>query len=143
MWSSTDYFEVTVHQIFADLCPFESFCKLFPALSTAYLATHTSSGRKIGTLCGTMGRINKQQMGPLYRLRQFQDTIQVNSPSIVSSNKSQSFFLPVTRTRDRRSSPEMGGGKGTGSGNSRLLFLAISCTKKERKVTSSNRSFIT
>ena len=31
MWSSTYYFEVTVHQIFADLCPFESFCKLFKA----------------------------------------------------------------------------------------------------------------
>ena len=31
MWSSTYYFEVTVHQIFADLCPFESFCKLFTA----------------------------------------------------------------------------------------------------------------
>ena len=29
MWSSTYYFKVTVHQIFADLCPFESFCKLF------------------------------------------------------------------------------------------------------------------
>ena len=27
MWSSTYYFEVTVHQIFADLCPFESFRK--------------------------------------------------------------------------------------------------------------------
>ena len=31
MWSSTYYFEVTVHQIFADLCPFERFCKLFTA----------------------------------------------------------------------------------------------------------------
>ena len=30
-WSCTYYFEVTVHQIFADLCPFESFCKLFAA----------------------------------------------------------------------------------------------------------------
>ena len=34
-----------------------------------------------------MGRINKQQMGPLYRSRQFQGTIQVNSPSFVSSDK--------------------------------------------------------
>ena len=31
MWSSIYYFEVTVHQIFADLCPFESFCKLLAA----------------------------------------------------------------------------------------------------------------
>ena len=31
MWSSTYDFEVTVHQIFADLCPFESFYKLFAA----------------------------------------------------------------------------------------------------------------
>ena len=31
MWSSTYYFEVTVNQIFAELCPFESFCKFFAA----------------------------------------------------------------------------------------------------------------
>ena len=29
MWSSTFYFEVTLHQILAELFPFESFCKLF------------------------------------------------------------------------------------------------------------------
>ena len=83
-----------------------------------------------------MGRINKQQMDPLYHSRGFQDTIQVNSPSFVSSGKS--IFLPVTM-RNHRSSPEMGSGKGTRSGNSRFLFPAISCRKKERKVTSSNR----
>ena len=31
MWSSTYYLEVSVHQIFADLCPVESFCKPFAA----------------------------------------------------------------------------------------------------------------
>ena len=31
MWSSAYYFEVTVHQILAELCPFKSFCKLFAA----------------------------------------------------------------------------------------------------------------
>ena len=47
-----------------------------PTLSTAYLATpRYSSGRKIGPLCGTVDRINKQQMGPLYCSRRFQDTV--------------------------------------------------------------------
>ena len=32
-------------------------------------------------------------MGPLYRLRRFQDTIKVNSPSFVSSGKSSSPLL--------------------------------------------------
>ena len=31
MWSSAYHFDVTVHQILAELCPFESFCKLFAA----------------------------------------------------------------------------------------------------------------
>ena len=80
-------------------------------------------------------------MGPLYCLRRVQDTIQVNSPSLISSDKSESIFFPVTGRRDCGSSPETGSGKGTRSGNSRLLFQAISCTKKEQKVTSGNRSF--
>ena len=88
-----------------------------------------------------MGRINKQQMGPLYHLRRFQDTIQVSSPSFVSSDKSESIFLPVTARRDCGTSPETGSGKGTRSGNSRFLFPVISCSKKEQKVTPSNRSF--
>ena len=109
--------------------------------STAYLTTHRySSGRKIGPLCGTMGRIDKQQMGPLYHSRRFQDTIQVNSPSFVSSDKSESILLPVTM-RDCGSSPEMGSGKGTRSGNSRSLFPVISCPEKKWKVMSGNRSF--
>ena len=45
--------------------------------------------------------------------------------------------------RNNGTSPERGSGKGSRSGNSRFLFLAISCPKKERKVTSSNRSFPT
>ena len=89
-----------------------------PTLSTAYLTTlRYSSGRKIGPLWGTMWRINKQQMGPLYCSKRFQDTIQVNSPFFVTSGKSESIFLPVTMRRDRRTSPEMGSGKGTRSGN--------------------------
>ena len=77
-------------------------------------------------------------MGPLYRSRRFQNIVQVNFPSIISLDKSESIFFPVTGTRDHGSSREMGSGKGTRSGNSWLLFLAISCTKKERKVTSGN-----
>ena len=79
-------------------------------------------------------------MGPLYRSRQFQDTIQVNSSSFVSSGKSESIFLPVITRRDCRT-PEMGSGKSTTSGNSRFLFLVISCPKKEQKVMAGNRSF--
>ena len=45
--------------------------------------------------------------------------------------------------RDRDSSPKMGSGKGTRSGNSQLLFPSIPCTKKEWKVTSSHISFFT
>ena len=102
-----------------------------------------SSGRKIGSLCATMGRFNMQQLGPLYRSRQFQDTIQINFLSFISSNKSVSIFLPVITRRNCRTSPKTGSGKGTKSGKSRFLFLAISCPKKERKVTSSNGSFST
>ena len=29
MWSSAYYFKVAVHQIVAELCPFENFCKCF------------------------------------------------------------------------------------------------------------------
>ena len=90
---------------------------------------------------GTVGRINKQQMGPLYHYRRFQDTIQVYSPSFLSSDKSESVFFPVTARRDLRTSPEMGSGKGTSSGNSWFLFLLVPCTKKEWKVMSGNRSF--
>ena len=82
-------------------------------------------------------------MGPLYRVKWFQDTIQVNSSLIVSSGKIEPIFLTVTSRRDRYPSPKTGSGKGTTSGNSRLLLPAIPCTKKERKVTSSYRSFFT
>ena len=69
-------------------------------------------------------------MGPLYRSKWFQHTIQVNSSPVISSDKVESIFLTVTLRRDRNSSPEMGSGKGTRPGNSRLLFLTIACTKK-------------
>ena len=55
-------------------------------------------------------------MGPLYHPKQIQDPIQF------------------------RTSQEMGSGKGTETGNSQLLFPAISSTKKEWKVTRSNRA---
>ena len=88
-----------------------------------------------------MGRINTQQIGPLYRSRRFQDTFQVNSHSFVSSYKSESVFLPVITRRDGETSPETGTGKDTRSGNSQFLFPAISCPEKESKVRSGNRSF--
>ena len=79
----------------------------------------------------------------LYRLKRVQDPIQVSSSPIGSSDKSESVFLPVLARRDRKASQETGSGKGTESGNSRLLFPAIPSAKKEWKVTTSNRSFVT
>ena len=90
-----------------------------------------------------IGRTDRQQMGPLYCVKQFEDSIQVNSSAFFSSDKTESIFLPVVMRRDQTTSQEMGSGKGTGSGNSRFLFLIISSIKKEWKVTPSNRSFFT
>ena len=72
-----------------------------------------------------MEKNDKQQMGPLSRSKRFQDTIQVNSSAIVTSDKIESIFFTVTSRRDQDSSPETGSGKGTRSGNSRLLFPTI------------------
>ena len=83
--------------------------------------------------CRTLGKIDRQQMGPHYRSKRFQDTIQVDSSPIVSFNKTEPIFLTVTSRRDRYPSPETGSGKGTTSGNSRLLLPAIPCTKKKKK----------
>ena len=80
-------------------------------------------------------------MGPFYHTKRLQDTIQFNSPSFYSFEKSEPIFLPVITRRDNGTSPETGSGKGTRSGNSWFLFPAISCPEKERKVTSYNRSF--
>ena len=67
-----------------------------PTLSTASptMSRH-SSGRKAGPFCGTLGRIDRQQVGPLYRLKRVQDPIQVSSSPIGHSDKSESIFLPV------------------------------------------------
>ena len=61
--------------------------------------------------------------------------------SFVSSDKSESIFLPVSTRRDRGTSPETVSGKGTRSGNFRFLFPVIFCSKNERKVTSGSSSF--
>ena len=81
------------------------------------------------------GKIHRQQMGPLYPTTRFQDTIQQNSSLDVCSNQNESILLPVYQRRDRNPSQETGSGKGTESGNSRLLFLDFSSTIKEQKVT--------
>ena len=110
-------------------------------LTTAYLTmSRHSSGRKIGPLCRTVGRIDSKQMVPLYRPRRFQDLSQFPSPSIYSSNSSDSVFLPIIRRRNNGTFLETGSGKGTQSWNSRFLLPATSCTQKEQKVASCNRS---
>ena len=47
---------------------------------------------------------------------------------------SMSIFLPVVTRRDRSFSQETSSRKGTGSGNSRFLFLFISSSKKNEKL---------
>ena len=115
-----------------------------PTLSTASrtMSRH-SSGRKVGPFCGTMGRINRQQVGPLYHLKRVQDPIQVSSSPIGCSDISESIFLPVIARRDNTTSQELGNGKGMESRNSRFLSPTIPSTKKELKVMPSNRSFLT
>ena len=44
-----------------------------------------------------MGRIDRQQMDPLYRLKRVQDPIQVSSYPIDCSEKSDSIFPPLFR----------------------------------------------
>ena len=107
------------------------------ALSTA--ARGHSSGRTIGPFCGKMGGNNRQQMGPLYRTKQIQDTIHQNSSFVICSDQNESILLPVSQRRDRKPSQQMGSGKGTESWNSRLLFPDIPCAKKEGKVSFNNR----
>ena len=72
-------------------------------------------------------------MGPLYRPKRFQDSMQVNF-SYGSSDKSEPIFLPITMRRDRRTSQETGSGKGTESGNSQLLFRLFLKPKKNGKL---------
>ena len=63
--------------------------------------------------------------------------------SSVPIKLSQSSSPLLRSRRDQYPSPETGSGKGTRSGNSRLLLAAIPYTKKEREVTSSYRCFFT
>ena len=65
------------------------------------------------------------------------------TPLLSSVQKSESIFLPIITRRNNRTSPETGSGKGTRSGNSWFLYLAISCPKKEWEVSAGNRSFPT
>ena len=74
-------------------------------------------------------------MGPLYRTKRIQDTIHQNSSFVICSDQNESILLPVSQRRDKKSSQQTGSGKGTDSGNSRLLFPDIPCAKKERKVS--------
>ena len=112
--------------------PPQNSCPTCPTLSTASPTTSRHScRRKVGPFCGTMGRIDRQQVGPLYRPKQVQDPIQVSSSPIGCSDKYESIFLPVIVRRDHRTSQETGSGKGMESRNSRFLFPAIPSAKKE------------
>ena len=61
-------------------------------------------------------------MGPLYHMKRIQDTIHQNSSFVTCSDKNESILPPVSQRRDRKPSQQTGSGKGTESGNSRLLF---------------------
>ena len=84
---------------------------------------------------------NRQQMGTLYRTKRIQDTIHQNSSFVICSDQNESILLPVSQRRDRKPSQQTGSGKGTESGNSRLLFPDIPCAKNERNVTFDNKPF--
>ena len=88
-----------------------------------------------------MGGNYRQQMGPLYQTTWIQDTIQQNSSFIICSDQNESILLPIYQRRDRKPSQQTGSGKGTESGNSRLLFPDLPSSKKERKVTFDHRPF--
>ena len=114
-----------------------------PALSTACTSVlGHSRGRTNGPFCGKMGGNYRQQMGPLYRTTRIQDTIQQNSSFAICSDQNESILLPVYQRRDRNPSQQTGSGKGTESGNSRLLFPVLPSSKKERKVTFDHRPFL-
>ena len=72
-------------------------------------------------------------MCPLYRTKRIQDTIHQNSSFVICSDQNESILLPVSQRRDRKSSQQTGSGKGTESGNSRLLFPHILVPKKNGK----------
>ena len=61
-------------------------------------------------------------MGPLYRTTRIQNTFHQNSSFLICSDQNESIFLPVSQRRDRKPSQQTGSGKGTDSGNFRLLF---------------------
>ena len=86
-----------------------------------------------------MGKIHRQQMGPLYRPKWFQDTIPGKTSSFVCSDQNESIFFTVIPRKDQ-SPQETGNGKATGFGNSRFLFPDAPCTKKEQKFTANYRS---
>ena len=71
--------------------PQNSEVQPFP-LPVHCLSRH-SSGRKVGPFCGTMGRIDRQQVGPLYHLKWVQDPIKVSSSPIGCSDISSSPLL--------------------------------------------------
>ena len=86
-----------------------------PTLSTASPATpRYSSGRKVGPFCGTTGRTDKQQVGPLCHPKQVQDPIQVSSSLICCFDKFESIFLPVVTRRNRGTSQKNEQWKGFG-----------------------------
>ena len=82
-----------------------------------------------------MGRIDRQQVGPLYRPKRIQDTIQVSSSLIGCSDKAESIFLPVllreeiTELLKKRAVERV-----RNPGNSRFLFPAIPVPKKNGKL---------
>ena len=76
-----------------------------------------------------------------YHTTWIQDTIQQNSSFVICSDQNESVLLPVYQRRDRKPSQQTGSGKGTESGNSRLLFPDLPSSKKEQKVTFDHRPF--
>ena len=81
-----------------------------------------------------MGKIDRQQVGPLCRPKRVQNPIQVSSSLIGCSDKAESIFLPIIARRNRRASQETGSGKGSESGNSRFYSQLFLVPKKNGKL---------
>ena len=119
-----------------------------PSLPTASpTASRLSSGRKIDPICGTMGRIERQQMDPLYLSKQVQDPIQVTSSPIGCSNNLIQFSLQLLREEIakllKKRAVERVRNQGTPSFYLRVLLVpAFTSAKWRREVTFSNSSFL-
>ena len=112
-----------------------------PAISTASTArSGLASGRKTDPLCGTMGRVHRQQMSSLYRPKRFQESIPDKTSSFICSDQNESIIFTFTPRIDRSASQKTAVERVQNPGTPgfySLLFL-VPKKKKKKKRTESN-----